>query len=247
MYWIYLFIFITIVFVPDLVRRNFYFLSEEKMEEVLIFFFGALTFALYIYQEKRLGKYFREKISARQEARQAGKDLTLSYSYIGEVNRKLEIFRNISVLVAEEAIGINFKKKEKIFKEIIQAIKTISKINKCSVFFLDRKTGDVFRDNKEMLSSTSQVAILLKKYFFLPSKIEKTIIEEKKKTIVFCSKKKQKMAAVVIFETAREKLPDNVVLIQALLFYMLFLENMLLFKNRSYNQIPRAFEKAREK
>jgi hypothetical protein len=95
MYWIFLIIFIIVVLVPDIVRSNFYIISETRLEEVLIFFMGAVAFAIFMKNEQQLLFHKKEKVKDEKKIEQAVKDLVESYSYIGEVNRKMDLLMNM--------------------------------------------------------------------------------------------------------------------------------------------------------
>ena len=85
------------VFVPDMLRDGFFGLEEETLEELAIFVLGGLGFVFYLIKEKQLANNEKDKTRAQREASRMSKDLTISYSFIGEINRKLEIFKNISL------------------------------------------------------------------------------------------------------------------------------------------------------
>ena len=97
MYWIFFAFFIVGVLIPDIVRNDWGPLSEERLEEIAIFCLGAVGFFIFIAKEKQL--FFEKERRKEKEARldKTGKDLLQSYSYIGEVNRKMDILMGLAL------------------------------------------------------------------------------------------------------------------------------------------------------
>jgi len=103
MYWIFLIIFIITVLVPDIVRDNFYAISETRSEEILIFLMGAMAFAIFMKNEKQLIFHKKEKEKDKKKIEQTVKDLVESYSYIGEVNRKMDLLMNTALGLSDRS------------------------------------------------------------------------------------------------------------------------------------------------
>ncbi len=147
MYWLYFIIFVAIVFVPDLINQDLGFLQEEKVEEVLIFLLGAIGFALFMIQEKRILEYLREKAKFLREANRMTKDLTHSYSYIGEINRKLDILKNIALGLPDAASFAPAKEKE-VYDSISEAIRILTKSEAFAVRFVYEKNNKILKEIK---------------------------------------------------------------------------------------------------
>jgi hypothetical protein len=126
MYWIYLIIFISIVLVPDIVRQGFYFLKEEQAEEVLIFMLGMFGFFIFLWAEKQFRNNLLRRLKIQKEAHEISKDLTDTYSYIGEMNRKLDVFKEIFLCLPETS-PIQPHEERIIFKQIFEAIALFTK------------------------------------------------------------------------------------------------------------------------
>lgn len=88
-------IFAVIVFIPGIVGRDYGILTEVQVEEYLILLLGSVGFLIFLFQGKALKRVNRQRSSVQREANQLFKDLTHSYSYIGEANRKLDILRKV--------------------------------------------------------------------------------------------------------------------------------------------------------
>jgi hypothetical protein len=94
MYWIYLTLFVLAILTPQFIAREVGLLREEDVEALLIFCFGAFGFMIYLAKEKTLLKLIREKLHLEKQTSLITRDLSDSYSYIGEMNRKLDIVQD---------------------------------------------------------------------------------------------------------------------------------------------------------
>lgn len=135
MYWLYLIIFVTMVFVPDIVKGSLFGVGQETAEELLIFLLGGAGFIFYLIKEGQLNADRQEKTKAQRDANRMSKDLTSSYSYIGEINRKLEIFKNISLGLPTWS-KMTLAKEKEVFEYIMAAIKILTKADEYSIRFV---------------------------------------------------------------------------------------------------------------
>lgn len=156
MYWIYLALFIVAVLVPDLIRGNFYFLSETRAEELLIFLLGMAGFLIFVFKEHQLSIHEEAAKKNAKKLFRATKDLAESYGYIGEVNRKMEILMQIGLGLADKAELTKAKEKE-IYIAIINAANAILKSKSTCLRFVDTKN---VRTLKEV--SASETCKLIK-------------------------------------------------------------------------------------
>lgn len=156
MYFIYFTVFVLMVFVPVMVSDKMFemsLLGEEPTEVLLILFLGAIGFAIYLWQEKKFKINFRKRIDVQKESHQIFKDLGEAYSYIGEVNRKLEIMKGAALGVAE-----NYEKKGALaYVPFFQAFALLGKSKKIIIQFWDLKNkqllGEVKTDAKLKIDS----------------------------------------------------------------------------------------------
>ncbi len=147
MYWIFLIIFITVVLVPDIIRTNFYIISETRLEEILIFFMGAVAFAIFIKNERQLIFHKKEKEKDKKKIEQTVKDLVESYSYIGEVNRKMDLLMNTALGLSDRSALSKTHEKET-YQSIVSATSFLLKADSVSLRFVninDLKTKKEFR------------------------------------------------------------------------------------------------------
>lgn len=152
MYWIYLIIFTLIVVTPDLIRQGISFgesliLEEERAEEVLIFFLGASGFIIYLWKEKQLSFQLKEKSKIQKEVTLISKNLTDSYSYIGEINRKVDILKSIALGLTENPV-MTAEKERETYRSILHAVYIFSKSERSSIDFINKKTWKIIKSIK---------------------------------------------------------------------------------------------------
>lgn len=152
MYWIYLAIFILAVFSPDIVHRGLFFFNKDAsaneirmMEELSIFIFGIIGFLIFLWKEKQLKSSMKEKSKIQTEMSQASRDLKDSYSYIGEINRKLDILKNIALGFPEDSLPPS-PHKLGIYDAITEALKILCKTNDFTVRLADETTNNTVKE-----------------------------------------------------------------------------------------------------
>lgn len=145
MYWIYLILFIFAVFTPDIIQRDFPYIPEEKAEELLIFILGSIAFLIFLQKEKQLFIKTKEKSKIQREASLTSRDLTDTYSYIGEINRKMDILKDIALGITEGPALTDDKKME-LYHSIIHAVQMFSKSAHVSLRFINVKKSEIIKE-----------------------------------------------------------------------------------------------------
>jgi hypothetical protein len=140
MYWIFLILFIIAVLTPDIVRGPVYFLVEERVEEIFVFIMGAIAFFVFIQNERKINQQKKQKEKDEKRIHQTVKDLVESYSYIGEVNRKMDIVMNIALGLSDGS-SLNKKKELEIYKSIVSAANFLMKADCTCLRFMDVTSG----------------------------------------------------------------------------------------------------------
>lgn len=147
MYWLYLIIFVIAVLSPDIIKGGFYFLSEKRAEELLIFLLGTTGFIFFMWQEHQLSVQKKEKNLDKKKINQTIKDLVESYSYIGEVNRKMDILMNISLGLTEKS-NLSKNKEAEIYHTIIDAAKFLMKADCALLKFINMESRSLEKEIK---------------------------------------------------------------------------------------------------
>ncbi|MGK2848813.1 MAG: hypothetical protein ACSLEX_01975 [Minisyncoccota bacterium] len=137
MYWIYIALFILILLTPKIVHNGTAFFREEDIEALLIFCFGTFGFLLYLAKEKALIRVFQEKMHLQKRATLITKDLSDSYSYIGEMNRKIDILKEVMFHLPKETSDLLDNGHLEAFQSILTAAQTLAKTDKVSLRFVD--------------------------------------------------------------------------------------------------------------
>lgn len=131
--------------VPSLVTKGKWGLPEEQLEQFVIIMLGSLGFFLFVLQRKKVLLHIKEKAHFIRETNRMSKDLATSYSYIGEINRKLDILKNIA-LGLPEAASFTSKKEREVFNLILDAIRVLGKSNSFAIRFMRMSDGKMLRE-----------------------------------------------------------------------------------------------------
>lgn len=143
MYWIYLAIFALIVLTPKAVLGDFLFFREEDVEALIIFCFGVFGFILYLAKENALLRIFQEKLHLQKKANTITRDLSDSYSYIGEMNRKFDIVKELIFHLPKHTADALAQGQGETYQSIIQAVALLSKTKPVSIRFVNMKTKQI--------------------------------------------------------------------------------------------------------
>jgi len=147
MYWIYFIIFTLIVFVPSVVQQGLLGLSDIQTQEYVILLLGIIAFILFFHREKLIKKNVNERLAMRSQLNQMTKDLTNSYSYIGEINRKLDILTHIP-LEFPKSSDITVKKQRELYDSITDAIELFGKSDEFVLRFISGVSEKILKEIK---------------------------------------------------------------------------------------------------
>ncbi|MDO8241092.1 MAG: hypothetical protein Q7T51_03900 [Candidatus Moranbacteria bacterium] len=145
MYWLYLIIFTVAVMVPDIFKQDNFVLPHEQMEELTIFVLGMMGFLFFIMKERQLAVQRKEKEREQRRLQQTAKDLVESYSYIGEVNRKMDLLMQIGLGLSERST-MNKTQEKEIYQSIIDSTNFLLKAECSTLRFVNVKTGRIVKD-----------------------------------------------------------------------------------------------------
>lgn len=136
MFWIHTFLFTAMVFVPTYITDGVFSLSLLQTQEYVILMLGGLAHMLFYFQNKTLRKAMLEKTAFEQKASRTSRDLVNSYSYIGEINRKVDILKQM-VFDGPLAIKRGKGNKEEMYQSIIEAIHAFTKSSSVAIRIVD--------------------------------------------------------------------------------------------------------------
>ncbi len=218
MYWIYLAIFILIVLTPKIIGGAFLFLREEDAEALAIFCLGIFGFILYLAKEKELLRVFQEKLHLQKKTNIITKDLSDSYSYIGEMNRKFDIVKELIFHLPQNTADTLTKKQGGTYQAIIQAVKLLAKTESVSLRFVNVRTGNIERvvenSGNRLFAPFGGTALLASK---------KTSWEESACAVARSPYQAQDIVAYIIFPKVTNRVADTEV------FKILAAQALLLF------------------
>lgn len=125
------------IFTPEVVSDGLFFFGEEDLESVIIFVFGLIGLLLYLGKESALIRTVTEKLSLQQESNKIRKDLAQTYTYIGEINRQLEILKNMIVESPHTAKELLQEDREQVFQSVFGAALLLAQSDAAELVFLD--------------------------------------------------------------------------------------------------------------
>jgi hypothetical protein len=217
MYWIYIIIFILAVLTPEIVANDFGVIDQERIEELILFSLGVVTFLIVLLKERQLSKSRSEKTEFQREASRIFRDLKDTYSYIGEINRKLEILKNIALGLPENSLLTPTKEKE-IYDSIIEAVRTLVKTSDFSIRFINTNTNNVEKEIKGRKNFYAGVRNNLL------ANAENACVSERDKYMLICSPRSiDNISAWIIIAKKKNQISENIEILKALASQSLFL------------------------
>lgn len=218
MYWIYLTLFILVVLTPKIIAEGALFFREEDVESLIIFCFGLFGIILYLAKEKALWQIFQEKLRLQKRAHLITRDLSDSYSYIGGMNRKFDIVKELIFHLPQGTAEALAKREPETYQLIIQAVELLAKTQAVSLRFVNMRTKDVEKvvenDPEKVFSSFDAKTLLASK---------KTFQEEEGCLVVRSPRQAKNMVAYIIFPKVTNRIDDieifKILASQALLLF----------------------------
>ncbi|MCW1888151.1 MAG: hypothetical protein KIH67_001200 [Candidatus Moranbacteria bacterium] len=171
MYWIYLILFIFVILTPELIGHGTWFLSEDDLESLIIFAFGTLGLLLYVSKEKAFFRVREEKVSLQKKTNTISKDLSQSYSYIGEMNRKLDVIQDVIFELPKKS-SVRKKRHTDIYKPILEAAKVFARTEKIAFHVVDTATKETLESSGRSYFKhcTAEYLLKTKKSFWVEEK-----------------------------------------------------------------------------
>jgi hypothetical protein len=230
MYWIFIVLFIIAILIPDIVRGPISFLAEERAEEVAIFFMGMVGFLVFIRNEYKLSVQKKEKENEQKKMKQTVKDLVESYSYIGEVNRKMDILMSIALGLSDRSILSKNREKE-IYESIVSAANFLMKADYSMLRFIDGRNS---RNVKEIKLEKKRSPVLNEELTKMGDDIN---VKKWKDCLVVCSPRKindvRGYLIICGYDEDEEKNPKNMEILKVFASQALFLFSYLSLENGS--------------
>ena len=218
------------VLTPGIIKNPIFLLNEENVEEAVIFLLGIIGFLIFNYKEKQLSLNLKEKLKIQREVNKASKDLTRSYSYIGEINRKLEIVNNISLKLAEVP-EINTIRRKRIYKLILEAIKALTKTDRFAISFVNLGSRKIIKEidknNKRLPSEVEDLILNFDK--------RKKIVSTSSYALIKSNKSLNSISAFVSIRIKNRQMPKDLELLQTLATQALLLFNSFRVNRKDKN------------
>ncbi len=221
MYWIYLTLFVLVILTPQFVFGDATYLREEDIESLFIFCFGTFGFLAYLAKEKTLLRAIREKLHLQKQTNMITRDLSDSYSYIGEMNRKLDIVKEFIFNLPRMVVSISGKKENHRYSSLLGTVALLGKTEQVALCFINvkKKTIEkvIEKNNRKLFGKYLNAESLLAegKFFW----------EEQDYAVVRSPRQAGGVAAFLIFSKTKNHIEDSdvfkILVSQALLLYAL--------------------------
>jgi hypothetical protein len=206
--------------------------SLIQTQEYTTLFLGVLAFVFFNYREMRYRKNKQEKTQIQKEISRMSKDLNHSYTYIGEINRKLDILENITAGFPETSKLPNEKKIE-IYESIMSAIQMLSKSDDFILRFINQKNHQTlkeFRSNNNKTPIYQNASCPHDGYFFENDEFIYTKSQKSIDNVYSC---------IIIKKKNSNKKTDDPEILKTLAMQALFLFMFIQEKNAKRSKIEK--------
>jgi len=171
-YWVYLFLCVFAILTPEFIQSGTWVLSQDDFESLVIFGFATLGLLLYISKEKAFFRAHEEKVTLQKKTNTISKDLSQSYSYIGEMNRKLDVIQEVIFELPKKTL-LKRKKSTDLYKPVLDAAKVFARTDRAALLVVDTKKKTCIEGIGEQLFKYYSAEYLLgaKKSFWMEEKV----------------------------------------------------------------------------
>jgi hypothetical protein len=149
MYWGYLILFLLAIFTPVIVSKGVIFLREEQIEGLFIFSYGIIAISMYAVKEKTILRQIREKLSLQREKHDMTKDLSDSYSYIGEANRKIDVLESLVNKFPGTIHLFQLGDRDAVYQSLRDEIRLFAKSDAFAIRIIDTATKSLKKEIRE--------------------------------------------------------------------------------------------------
>ena len=146
MYWGYLVLFVLAIVTPSVIDRSLFGLAEPVLEGLLILLYGVIAFSLSVAKEKQILRYVKEKLNLEREKHDITKDLSDSYSYIGEANRKIDVLQSLVNKFPDTISAFQNGGRKKLYQTLSAECRTFSKSEAFTLRIVDTETKIVKKE-----------------------------------------------------------------------------------------------------
>lgn len=113
----YLVFFVLAVLSPSIYQRGYFGLSETILEEITIFLFGIAGILTFTWYERYIESREGEARQMEDSIQRTKTELVESYSYIGSINRKIELVKRLA-----NDTSLSLVERKHLPRDLLQAI-----------------------------------------------------------------------------------------------------------------------------
>jgi len=95
MFFVYLILFILIVSTPFIIQDGLCIFTEDEAEAIILLLAGIVSFIIYRLRDHQVFEQIRNRIKLQRTVIKTQRELSESYSYIGQANRRTDIMYEI--------------------------------------------------------------------------------------------------------------------------------------------------------
>ncbi len=207
MYWAYLILFVCMIVTPEFTRDGILFFNEDDLESLLIFCFGMVGLLLYLGKESAFLRAVREKLSLQQETNQIRKDLSQSYSYIGEMNRRIDIVKNMVVSLPQAKAPEPEERGRALYDPIIDATKLLAQSDCVALYFVSTRDGAILERYEVGDGEHRETLNVLEGRHLIDTK--KYLWEEGRLSFVRSPEEAEGISAFIVFHKMKNRLEET--------------------------------------
>lgn len=135
----YLLLSIFVVLTPELITSGTWILTEADFESLIIFALVTLGLLLYVSKERAFFRVNEERTHLQKKTNAISRDLSESYSYIGEMNRKLDVIQEVIFELPKKTL-LKSRRSTDIYRPILDAVKVFARTERAALLVIDTKT-----------------------------------------------------------------------------------------------------------
>ncbi|MBP7005577.1 hypothetical protein KBB27_00425 [Patescibacteria group bacterium] len=114
---LYLVFFVLAVLSPSLYEHGYFGLPEKVLEEITIFLFGVAGILTFTFYERHIERREAEAIRIQNDIQKTKSELLESYSYIGSINRKIELLKRLA-----NDTSLSLVDRKRVPRELLQGV-----------------------------------------------------------------------------------------------------------------------------
>jgi hypothetical protein len=144
----FLFLIVTIIFTPLIVKTGFYLFAEETFEAILLLIQISVAWNIFRLYERALKGRETEMNVLEGEYQKREKELLDAFRYLGKVNVQISLIKS---LIQKAKTPVNKKDVKEYFEEILKVVLSVSKKKWAMMWIIDVKSFKTIAEHSAAL------------------------------------------------------------------------------------------------